>query len=216
MEVDTPERLALQSVWQPDWSSFPPHHRQGKAWFHTCPASSPPPAAGCRSLLERVLYGQKQRIIITIQPLIYGELDALLLFCCQFDPAVTSAFPTKFLLVRLKQHVKHMFQKWHFGWKWSYFQIYRLFKRIYGWDGGKEAQSYVQLILCPFSLVKINTSLTKLSAYYRAPVSSVSLHTCVSCETWWFCGPDIPGWEHSASSPNAGSPAPRHSPLSLL
>lgn len=137
MEVDTPERLALQSVWQPDWSSFPPHHRQGKAWFHTYPASSPPPAAGCRSLLERVLYEQKQRITITIQPLIYGELDALLLFCCQFDPAVTSAFPTKFLLVRLKQHVKHMFQNWHFGWNRSYFQIYRLFKRIYGWDGGK-------------------------------------------------------------------------------
>lgn len=90
-------------------------------------------------MLERVLYGQKQRITITIQPLIYGELDALLLFCCQFDPAVTSAFPTKFLLVRLKQHVKRMFQKWHFGCKPSYFQIYRLLKESMGGMGERGA-----------------------------------------------------------------------------
>lgn len=40
--------------------------------------------------------------------------------------------------------------------------------------------------------------------------------TCVSCETWWSCDLNIPGWGHTASSLNVDSPARHHSPLALL
>lgn len=55
----------------------------------------------------------------------------------------------------------------------------------------------------------------------EAPQRAFILHssyasTCVSCETWWSCGPNIPGWERTASSLNGGSPVLRHSPLALL
>lgn len=44
----------------------------------------------------------------------------------------------------------------------------------------------------------------------------VLVTTCVFCGTWLSCGLSIPGWAHTASSLNGGSPAPRWSPLALL
>lgn len=112
------------------------------------------------------------------KPLIYGELDTLMLFCCQTQQSLLP-FQQK---LGSNNTSNIGFKSGILVGKISYFKIYSFLKNLWvGW--GKEAQSYVQLILCSFSLVKINTSLTKLSTYYRAPVSSASLHTCVSCET---------------------------------